>query len=228
MIRLEYIYLQTWVLVPYYVYSIYSIHYTPISSYQCYHIPLGSLVIYHTKYICSLYFWLIWTIQSFACLGVRGGVQFLFQRDVERTKTLHTSLFPGRVEHLAVRGAGRPPTWRRPHPCQPGACEAALATEHLHLQPQDFQGKISVHSMANSIFNWVLRSFLLPHCTLNDVDVTVQVVEVLSKHAGLWITRDKEIMYSQATHINFICPMRFDNFPLDTQVKSAVWSETEN
>ena len=24
-----------------------------------------------------------------------------------------------------------------------------------------------------------------------------QVVEVLSKHAGLWITRDKEIMYSQ-------------------------------
>ena len=46
-----------------------------------------------------------------------------------------------------------------------------------------------------------------------------KVVEVLSKHAGLWITRDKEIMYSQATHINFICPMRFDNFPLDTQVK---------
>lgn len=46
---------------------------------------------------------------------------------------------------------------------------------------------------------------------------TAQVVEVLSKHAGLWITRNKEIMYSQATHINFICPMRFDNFPLDTQ-----------
>ena len=49
-----------------------------------------------------------------------------------------------------------------------------------------------------------------------------KVVEVLSKHAGLWITRDKEIMYSQATHINFICPMRFDNFPLDTQVKSPM------
>jgi len=46
---------------------------------------------------------------------------------------------------------------------------------------------------------------------------TFKVVEVLSKHAGLWITKDKEIMYSQATHINFICPMRFDNFPLDTQ-----------
>ena len=48
-----------------------------------------------------------------------------------------------------------------------------------------------------------------------------QVVEVLSKHAGLWITKDKEIMYSQATHINFICPMRFDNFPLDTQVEQS-------
>lgn len=27
----------------------------------------------------------------------------------------------------------------------------------------------------------------------------LQVVEVLSKHAGLWITRDKEIMYSQVS-----------------------------
>ena len=25
------------------------------------------------------------------------------------------------------------------------------------------------------------------------------------------------MMFCQATHINFICPMRFDNFPLDTQ-----------
>ena len=25
------------------------------------------------------------------------------------------------------------------------------------------------------------------------------------------------VMCLQATHINFICPMRFDNFPLDTQ-----------
>ena len=49
---------------------------------------------------------------------------------------------------------------------------------------------------------------------------TFKVVSVLSKHAGLWITREKEIMYSQATQINFICPMRFDNFPLDTQVTS--------
>ena len=45
-----------------------------------------------------------------------------------------------------------------------------------------------------------------------------QVVEVLSKHAGLWITTNNDVFYSQATHITFICPMRFDAFPLDTQV----------
>ena len=73
-------------------------------------------------------------------------------------------------------------------------------------------------------------------------------MEVLSKHAGLWITRNREIMYSQvgveifssytcrthsntnytaenvlqATHINFICPMRYDSFPLDTQVAKGL------
>ena len=47
---------------------------------------------------------------------------------------------------------------------------------------------------------------------------TFKVVEVLSKHAGLWITTNNDVFYSQATHITFICPMRFDAFPLDTQV----------
>ena len=51
---------------------------------------------------------------------------------------------------------------------------------------------------------------------------------MLSKHAGLWITRNKEIMYSQATHINFICPMRFDNFPLDTQARKYQISITSH
>jgi len=46
---------------------------------------------------------------------------------------------------------------------------------------------------------------------------TYKVIDVLSKLAGLWIDTDGNIMYSQATHITFICPMRFDKFPLDTQ-----------
>lgn len=46
---------------------------------------------------------------------------------------------------------------------------------------------------------------------------TYKVIDVLSKLAGLWIGADKTVLYSQATHITFICPMRFDKFPLDTQ-----------
>lgn len=45
-----------------------------------------------------------------------------------------------------------------------------------------------------------------------------QVIDVLSKLAGLWVNADKEIMYSQASQITFICPMVFNTFPLDTQV----------
>ena len=44
-----------------------------------------------------------------------------------------------------------------------------------------------------------------------------KVIDVLNKLAGLWISDTKEILYSQATHISFICPMRFDKFPLDQQ-----------
>ena len=35
---------------------------------------------------------------------------------------------------------------------------------------------------------------------------------------GLFVVNGNEILYSQETHITFWCPMRFDNFPLDSQV----------
>ncbi len=46
---------------------------------------------------------------------------------------------------------------------------------------------------------------------------TYKVIDVLTKLAGLWIGADRSVLYSQATHITFICPMRFDKFPLDSQ-----------
>ena len=46
---------------------------------------------------------------------------------------------------------------------------------------------------------------------------TYKVIDVLSKLAGLWIDPKKNVLYSQATHISFICPMSFDKFPLDEQ-----------
>ena len=48
--------------------------------------------------------------------------------------------------------------------------------------------------------------------------LTFQVIDVLSKLAGLWVNGRNEIMYSQASQITFICPMIFNYFPLDTQV----------
>ena len=46
---------------------------------------------------------------------------------------------------------------------------------------------------------------------------TFKVVNILSKLAGLWIDTKKQILYSQAAHISFICPMSFAKFPLDEQ-----------
>ena len=45
-----------------------------------------------------------------------------------------------------------------------------------------------------------------------------KVMDVLSLLAGMWVYTDKKVYYSQSTHITFICPMRFDKFPLDTQI----------
>ena len=49
-----------------------------------------------------------------------------------------------------------------------------------------------------------------------------QVIDVLSKLAGLWVNGRNEIMYSQASQITFICPMIFNYFPLDTQVNFSL------
>jgi len=47
---------------------------------------------------------------------------------------------------------------------------------------------------------------------------TFEVANVLSSLADLWITREKDVLYSQATHITFFCPMKFNMFPFDTQI----------
>jgi len=44
-----------------------------------------------------------------------------------------------------------------------------------------------------------------------------KVIDVLSKLAGIWIDSNKQILYSQATHISFFCSMSFEKFPLDEQ-----------
>jgi hypothetical protein len=33
--------------------------------------------------------------------------------------------------------------------------------------------------------------------------------------AGLWIVEGKEMFYNQLSHVTFMCPMKFNKFPLD-------------
>ena len=62
----------------------------------------------------------------------------------------------------------------------------------------------------------LMKSLWIPNIFIYNLK-TFQTINVLSKLAGLWIDARKRVYYSQATHITFICPMRFDKFPLDTQ-----------
>ena len=40
-----------------------------------------------------------------------------------------------------------------------------------------------------------------------------------SEHiSGIWIDSNLDVMYALATRITFICPMRFNAFPMDIQV----------
>ena len=44
-------------------------------------------------------------------------------------------------------------------------------------------------------------------------------LDVLSKLEGLWLNKDLELIYAVACRITWICPMTFDSFPLDVQVR---------
>ena len=47
-------------------------------------------------------------------------------------------------------------------------------------------------------------------------------LDVLSKLEGLWLNKDLELIYAVACRITWICPMTFDSFPLDVQVKEVI------
>ena len=49
-----------------------------------------------------------------------------------------------------------------------------------------------------------------------------KTLDVLSKLEGLWLNRNLELIYAVACRIIWICPMNFDNFPLDVQVGFSI------
>jgi len=42
-------------------------------------------------------------------------------------------------------------------------------------------------------------------------------LSVLNKLQGLWMSKEREVLYVIATRIRFMCPMNFNKFPMDTQ-----------
>ncbi len=60
------------------------------------------------------------------------------------------------------------------------------------------------HLWVPNIFIYDLRSF--------------SALNVLKKLAGVWIVGGKTILFNQACAITFLCPMRFDLYPLDSHI----------
>ena len=89
----------------------------------------------------------------------------------------------------------------------------------LNVQP-DFGASLMSPNSTDSVMVPMNLEFIkelwVPNIFIYNLK-TYKVIDVLSKLAGLWIDTEKNVLYSQATHITFICPMRFDKFPLDTQ-----------
>ena len=52
---------------------------------------------------------------------------------------------------------------------------------------------------------------------------------------GLWMSKEREVLYVTATRIRFMCPMNFNKFPMDTQTckfqvesKIIIWTNNTN
>ena len=54
----------------------------------------------------------------------------------------------------------------------------------------------------------LVKDLWLPNIFIYNLK-TFKVIDVLSKLSGLWIDTDKNVLYSQATLIKIMCPMRF-------------------
>ena len=63
----------------------------------------------------------------------------------------------------------------------------------------------------------LIQDLWLPNPFIYNLKSFKVIDGAMSKLSGLWIDRDKNLWYSQNTLITFICPMRFDKFPFDTQ-----------
>lgn len=62
----------------------------------------------------------------------------------------------------------------------------------------------------------ILRNLWLPDVEILNLKA-FETHHVLSKLEGVWIDDRHQLLYALATRITFICPMKFNAFPMDIQ-----------
>ena len=68
-----------------------------------------------------------------------------------------------------------------------------------------------------AMFSQILRNLWLPDVEILNLKA-FETHSVLSKLEGIWIDKHHQLVYALATRITFICPMKFNAFPMDIQV----------
>ena len=86
----------------------------------------------------------------------------------------------------------------------------------LELAPHENSNKEEEVFISTSVD--LIKDLWLPNPFIHNLKTFKLIDGVMSKLSGLWVTTDKDLMYSQSTLITFICPMRFDKFPFDIQI----------
>jgi len=95
-----------------------------------------------------------------------------------------------------------------------GSCSWQLVSSvGASLRPKNSTEQVLVPTSVDLIQDlWLPNPFIYNLKTFKLID------GAMSKLSGLWIASDKKLTYGQTTHITFICPMKFNKFPFDTQI----------
>lgn len=63
----------------------------------------------------------------------------------------------------------------------------------------------------------VLKDLWMPDVEIRNLQ-SFETHTILSKLEGFWVDEEEHLMHALASRITFICPMRFNSFPMDVQV----------
>ncbi len=89
-----------------------------------------------------------------------------------------------------------------------------LGSKTIHVQPaleEEEPAKLTAVNLQ------ILRSLWLPDVEILNLK-EFETHSVLSKLEGIWIDEKNMLIYALATRITFICPMKFNAFPMDIQI----------